>query len=579
MTKCRGILGTASVLALACASSALAQSVVAAGVPTREEVTPPPAPQVQPDRPRVKVEGDIERSPCPLADPAYANIRVNITSATFANLKGVTPEELRPAYESYLGADRPASAICDIRDAAATVLRRKGYLAAVQVPTQRIESGDVRFEVLFARVVAVRVRGDVGKNADLIASYLDKLTKDELFNRFTAERYLLNARDLPGMEVRLQLRPAGTGVGELVADVTIERTPFEANFNLQNLAGTDVGRVGGQLRADFYGLTGMGDRTTIGFYSTAQFKEQHILQLGHDMRLGSEGLTLSGRFTYAWTKPDLGSGGGSGSGSGIGARTLFATIEASYPIVRQQYRSLRGLAGFDFINQKINFGPSPLNQDRLRVLYLRLEGDGTEPIEQGLPRYRYGYTAELRQGIGVFDASRQSDAIAPSRLGGDARSTLVRGSAFGEVQLGGNLAFSLSARGQYAFVPLLGFEQFSGGSYTIGRGYDPGTIIGDSGIGGSAELKLNRWVPSAHLGLVLQPFVFVDSAWSWAKGAANSAQRLTSVGGGVRATIDDRARLDLTLAVPTNRAGLQTRRGDVRLLFSLTTKLWPWGNR
>ena len=38
----------------------------------------------------------------------------------------------------------------------------------------------------------------------------------------------------------------------------------------------------------------------------------------------------------------------------------------------------------------------------------------------------------------------------------------------------------------------------------------------------------------------------------------------------------DRAQLDMVLAIPLERAGLQTRTGNPRLLVSLTTRLWPW---
>ena len=39
------------------------------------------------------------------------------------------------------------------------------------------------------------------------------MTKDEIFDRRRAERYLLLARDLPGYNVQLVLKPAGTGPG------------------------------------------------------------------------------------------------------------------------------------------------------------------------------------------------------------------------------------------------------------------------------------------------------------------------------------------------------------------------------
>jgi hemolysin activation/secretion protein len=69
--------------------------------------------------------------------------------------------------------------------------------------------------------------------------------------------------------------------------------------------------------------------------------------------------------------------------------------------------------------------------------------------------------------------------------------------------------------------------------------------------------------------------VFVDSAWVWTKDAPDGRNNLVSVGGGVRSSLFNRARLDMTLAVPAKRAGLDAQRGDVRFLVSLTTKLLP----
>ena len=152
-------------------------------------------------------------------------MRVTITGATFDNLG---PRLARRAAPRLCGVSRQGPAdrgVCEIRDAAATILRRKGYLAAVQVPAQRIENGVVRFDVLMAKLVAVQVRGDAGRAERLIAGYLERLTGEEVFNEREAERYLLLARDLPGYDVRLTLRPAGTAPGEVIGEVTVVRTP------------------------------------------------------------------------------------------------------------------------------------------------------------------------------------------------------------------------------------------------------------------------------------------------------------------------------------------------------------------
>ena len=54
---------------------------------------------------------------------------------------------------------------------------KKGYLAAVQVPTQRIEDGVVRMETLYARITTIRARGQTGGAEAKLAAYLNKLTR------------------------------------------------------------------------------------------------------------------------------------------------------------------------------------------------------------------------------------------------------------------------------------------------------------------------------------------------------------------------------------------------------------------
>src|SRR6185437_6782330 len=97
---------------------------------------------------------------------------------------------------------------------------------------------------------------------------------------------LLLASDLPGYQVRLSLRSAGGARGEVVGDVSVERVPGLVEANVQNLGSQALGPWGAVVRGELYGLTGFGDRTSIAFYSTLDFREQRTLQLGHEMRIG-----------------------------------------------------------------------------------------------------------------------------------------------------------------------------------------------------------------------------------------------------------------------------------------------------
>jgi hemolysin activation/secretion protein len=565
----------------AAGSPVFAQTVPPSAAPTREEIDRPGLrPTARPPA-RLTVVDEVERAPCPLAAPAYANITFPLREVVFNNLQGISPGELRPTYDEYVGETVPLATVCEIRDRAATALRRRGYLAAVQVPPQEIENGIVRFDVLMARIVSVQVRGDAGRSERTIAGFLEELTEMPVFNEREAERYLLLARDLPGYDVRLTLRPAGTAPGEVIGEVAVIHTPFEMDFNIQNLGSKDVGRWGGLLRAQFNGLTGLGDRTSIGFYSTADFEEQQVLQAFHDFAVGSEGMRIAGRFTHAWTEP---------SGNEeleLKSRTLLASAEATFPFARSQSYNAFGALGFDFVNQEIDILGETNSRDKLRIAYLRADFDTLDQASLSSvggfsayePRWRAGGSIEIRQGLDILDATEFcEDCLPQSRFPGDSTSTVIRGSGTVEFRAIPNIAFSLSPRAQYSKDPLLAYEELSGGNYTVGRGYDPGVITGDSGYGVQLELRFGSTIPEAADKFAFQPFVFLDHARVWNNDDdIAGSQSLSSAGGGVRVAYGDRARLDLTLAVPLKRAGLQEERGDVRLLLNLTTRLVPWG--
>jgi hemolysin activation/secretion protein len=576
-------------------ASALAQAVPdPPRPPTREEVRRDAPSRAERRGPGLAVEGGIERAPCALAGEAFRDIRFTLAAVEFRGLKGLGADALRPAWEPFAGGEQPIAAVCEIRDRAATILRDAGYIAVVEIPEQRIADGVVRFDVLTARLVSIRVRGDAGRAERTIARYLERLTGQEAFNRYHAERYLLLAGEMPGYDVRLTLRSAGGAPGEVVGEVALTRTLAEFEVNVQNYGSAELGRWGGMARARLYDLTGLGDRTTLAFFTTADLDEQQTVQVGHDFRVGGEGLTLAGVFTYAWAKPSL-----DDPALRVRARTLLATVEAGYPFILTQSKALRGSLGLDMVNQRVGLNGLPLSRDRLRVAFARLAFDGADRASLGAragysgaePRWRLGGSLELRQGLGILGATdpcgpaptpcTAPGAVPPSRLEADPTATVMRFEATGEYRPLPRLAFALGARAQWAPKPLPSFEEFSAGNYSVGRGYDPGTLLGDRGAGFQAELRYGTLMPAGPKKVALQPYLFLDAAWVDNKDRLFTAgrQSLSSAGGGLRAAFGDKATLDVVLAVPLERAGLQTGRGDPRLLVSLTAGLWPWRSR
>ncbi len=125
---------------------------------------------------------------------------------------------------------------------------------------------------------------------------------------------------------------------------------------------------------------------------------------------------------------------------------------------------------------------------------------------------------------------------------------------------------------------MLSFEEFSAGNYTVGRGYDPGTLLGDKGIGVQGEVRFGSLVATSAKGIAAEGYAFVDHARIDNEDELfiiDGPEDLTSVGGGVRANFD-RFHIDAAVAFPLDRAGLLTEKPDPRFLLSLTTRFLPW---
>ncbi|WP_232332744.1 ShlB/FhaC/HecB family hemolysin secretion/activation protein [Novosphingobium aquimarinum] len=584
----------ASCVALAVAGLAGAALPAAAqqaeAPPTREELGIDTSQEPGTQGPRLSVEGDIERGPCPFADPSFANTKVTFARVEFPQLTVISPTQLDSTWQEFAGREVPVSTLCEVRDRAATILRSLGYLAAVQIPPQRIEPmGTVRLDVLIARLVEVQARGDIGPSGKLIERHLAKLAQGQYFNALQAERHLLLLGDLPGYTVRLKLRPANGAPGEVVGDVLVERTPVQFAVGALNYGSKAVGPTSLSAQLVLNDLTGLGDRTIVSGLATIDFEEQLVAQIGHDFALNADGLRLGGRLLYAKSEP-------SSNGGVFSSETFVGSLELRYPLLRSRLGNVYAAGGFDIVDQSVDFGAVPFTKDKLRVLFARIEGDATDAdsnlgrdgYSYSEPRWRVSGALELRQGLSGLGASNDcspvSNCVAPntpiSRFFADPSAFVARFDARAEYRPTPELAISAEPRIQYSPDALLGFEQYSVSNYTNGRGYDPGEVIGDSGIGSSFEISYGKIIPQSLDSFSIQPFAFFDTAWVWTnrdRGTIDDPVNVQSAGGGVRGRWGNRIQASLTVAAPLKTAPDETKRGDVRVLFNVRALLAPWG--
>jgi hemolysin activation/secretion protein len=557
------------------ASAAQAQQAVQ----TRDQLDLPVSkPETSQATATVRSDG-FEPGPCPLAT---SDIRTTITSVEITAPGGVA---LSGEILQLLGGISPAAGeqpirqVCDLRDEVQARLRAARYVASVQVPQQRIDSGVLKLEVVSGRIVEMRVRGDVGPYEALLQRRIERLKELDPLNEAEAERILLLANDIPGLSVELALSPASGRPGDLIGELSVSFRSFSLLANLQNYNSDFLGRETALVHAEFYGLTGQGDITTLTGQSTFDFKEQRIAALRHSMMLNSAGTTMDLRATIAEARPDLLS---------LDQRTVSVVggLAFSHPLVRTVTDRVKLTGGFEYSQQRSRFfqpglPSSPLSRDRISTLYLRLDGSKAKLSVAGEQIAGVSGSLELRRGIDVFGASRNNipvDGFGISRTDGSALATVVRGSIDGFYKAGPVFELAGKVNGQWANRALLNYDTYAIGNFTIGRGYDPGANTGDRAVGFVIEPRLNFRLDEKVKG---QVYGFYEGVklWNIGPNASEKERYIASLGGGARVSLAQAIRLDVTYTHALDKpllTGAFAKRPEDRVLVSMTFQFVPF---
>ena len=552
---------------------AMAQAAPQVAPPSREQIKP----QINaPVRPRVRIDSTkVEPAPCNLS----GDIRANLTSVRFEHING-EGLALDPGIAAALQGitlrqtgDQPVTEVCYIRDLANARLKAAGYIASAQILAQDLSEGVLRLKIVTAHLDKkdVRIHGDAGPYRKLLEERIDQLSALNPLNEFAAEKILLLAGDVPGLDISLSLRSAGTTPGALIGDLTIAARPYRVVANINNTGANITGPVSAFVRAEFYGLTGHRDMTYVGFSSTSDFREQKLFQVGHSFGLSKRGDTLGANLTYAETRPSI-------ENLDLRTSSTIGNIEYYLPIKRRVMHNLRLFTGLDMVEQKTrvfsgNVGTT-ITLDKLVVAYGRLDADWRFANQGSALRTML----ELRQGLDVGGVTRKGankNGATGSHFDGDSVATILRGEVNGTLGLGRIFALDGTLKGQWADKPLLSFEEFSVGALSIGRGYDPGAVSADRAVALRAELRAQALATAKYR---VEPFGFLDTVkiWNLDPGSTETNRTLTSYGAGVRVMRPGYWAAELVYAHPKDKAlSFDKAPPSDRLTLSLTLQFNP----
>ena len=524
----------------AAAGQVCAQSKSGPIAPSSQELNPEARRGARPAAASADLFAPPAATPCPLAS---STLKFKLQAVDIVG-SSVKAQDLKAAYGDLIGQDIPVARMCDIRDRLSVILFRRGRLARVEIPAQTISGGRLRIEVTEARIVAVRVRGDIGPGQDRVEAYLDKLRGMTPFDLDTAQRYLLLASDVPRVRVSAALRPSAEGQGAIDLEVQLSRDAVNYLAAVQNTGSDSLGPYGVLARVDLNSFTAYGERSTFILYRTVPEDEQWIAQLVEEARIGSEGLMGRVSLAYGQSRP-----GALLAPLQLRGKSFVATGEVRYPLIRLRRYSVYASAGVDFVDQITNFpGGDVLADDKLRVAWVKLNGDFTHALGD-----QFGVSGngelEVRKGFTVLGSSRAGEQ-GLSRLQGQPDAAVIRFD--GETHLTYRwLDLGLRAQAQYAGRPLLAYEEMAVGDLTIGRGYEPAVLSGDREA--SVELKLQVKPLRIFEGATISPFVFGDASHVSNLDTGSQDRTLKSAGVGLDARLPFGIQAQLAWAHPFDK--------------------------
>lgn len=485
-----------------------------------------PAPQVpsQPDF-DFRIEAP-HRSPVPRAvDQVHFTLQgIEVHGGT------VFPEDvLRAQYQDLLGKDVTLPDILDVADRIEKLYRDAGYiLVRAYVPPQQVDDGTFTINIVEGKIANIEVRGGFPATQKQVKAHLENTVGVSPLPLTTMERGLLLSNDLPGVVATGILTPSKDvpGASDVVVDIAQPR--FSGGLAVDNRGSSFSGHW--TLAGDVQVNSLLGNDQLAGSVTMSPDASKQIAgQLRYRRVIGDDGLVASAFGTITNGQP----------GSTLKAFEVLTDSWAtgfrlSYPVIRSRRQTLQLDGGFTAQEADVDILGTGLSHDQWRVIDLSVTY-----LHNGWLGGAWAASLDVAQGLPVLGATEDGSPEL-SRKGGVTDFTKITGFMRYSAALGAGFSGILTAQGQYAFSPLITGEQIAFGGVQIGRGYDPGGITGDHGVGGSAELRYDTG-PLGSLVENLEPYVYVDGARTWyiQRGAAADPdlinQYIVSVGGGLRA--------------------------------------------
>jgi hemolysin activation/secretion protein len=455
---------------------------------------------------------------------AVDEVHFKLTGITIAGATSIPASTFQPLYQGLLGKEVTLGDILDVADKIEAEYRARGYLLVrAFVPPQRVANGVFTIHVVEGYLSAVTVQGGDSDVRSLVHGYLAAAQVAHPLTLPTMERGLLLTNDIPGITATGVLKPSPDtpGASDLVVDVLQE--PIQGGLAVDNRGSRFSGIWTVQGDVEFNGIFGA-DQLAATVTSAPTSLEQIAGTLRYRRAIGDDGLVGSLIASVTHGEP----------GSTLSAFNVLTDSYAvgprlTYPVIRTREETLLLDGGLTLQDARVDVLGTGISHDQWRVFDIGGSYQRGNVLGGGV----WTTTFDVAQGLPFLGATDNHSPMA-SRVG--ALFDFTKFTAFSRLALplGDGFSTVFAVQGQYSPDRLITGEQVTFGGTQLGRGYDPGAITGDSGVGGSAELRYDFRFSDSWL-QVLEPYTYVDAAQTWYKPDPTlKDQNIISAGGGLR---------------------------------------------
>lgn len=503
--------------------SANAASVNLPGAVQPGHDRPLPQPEISPEF-DFSVEAP-HRSPVPRA---VDEIRFKLSDIRVKGSTIFDADHFRPLFRSLIGHDISLGDIFNVADGIEKEYRAAGYLLVrAYVPPQHVKDGVFTIRVVEGFVESASVEGGNNSVRAQVRAYLAPVLRERPLRLKTVERALLLANDIPGIAATGVLRPSPSVPGASDLVVTLTQPKVGATLSSTNRGSHFSGIWTVTGNAAYSGIVGADSLDATVTVAPHSLQQQLSGQVRYRDALTDGGLvgTVLGSISH-------GAPGGSLGTAQIRTDSWAAGPRLTYPLMRTRADTVTLDAGFTVQEAKVDILGVGINHDKWRVVDVSLAYSSNMFLDGS-----FNSSFDVAQGLPVLGATPNHSPD----LSLDGRTNFTKATSVIHYtnDLAAPVSIALSATGQYAFEPMITGEQMLFGGTQIGRGYDPGAITGDSGAGGSFEIRYDTHLTDLAINS-LQPYAFFDAAKVWnmrrpaAAGIPLGDYSIASTGLGVR---------------------------------------------